>query len=96
MSLAVTLITSTYTISSVGLQLYQVDASNGGLTVTLPDATNSDGSHFYIKRQDTSVNNAVNINGQNGQKIDNNANTSLSSKKEFHVIAFQSNWWIIG
>ena len=96
MSLAVTLVTSSYTITSGGLQLYQIDATNGGFTLTLPDATNQDGSHFYIKRQDNSVSNPVTISCQNNQKLDNNANTSLSTKKFFHVIAYNNNWWVIG
>jgi hypothetical protein len=75
---------------------YMVDASAGGFTITLPDATGDDGDHFYIKRLDGVVVNPVTISAHAGQKIDGSSSISLTKNKFYHLLCFNGSWSIIG
>jgi len=74
--------------------IYFVDASGGSITLTLPDPFDYDGTHFYIKRVDTTYSNTVTVTPTNSH-IDNLTTLSINSLQKFHFIAYNSNMYLL-
>jgi hypothetical protein len=88
--------TSNFTVSAgMSSTGYLIDASNGSITVTLPDATIYEGDHFYLKRADSKILNTVTINPVQNQTIDNSTSKSLISLASFHIMSRNGAWWIL-
>lgn len=97
MALTIVSITSATTIPlGQGGVVYAVDASGGGFTITLPDATKDDSDTFVIKRVDTAISNVVSIAPQSGQKIDNSsASLNLNSNKCYEFMCYNNLWFTL-
>ena len=73
-----------------------VDASGGGITITLPPISDIEGYRFNIKRIDTSPLNSVVLNGDGTELIDSHASgIKVSTLSSYTVKADNEGWNII-
>lgn len=78
-----------------GFDFYVVDATNGNITLTLPDIT-SDGFYFGFKRFDDNVN-TFTLQGNSGsQTIDGSTTLSFSNLDIHYVASVNGVWYIVG
>jgi hypothetical protein len=91
----ITTISTTGTLS-YAQDVYLVDASGGGFTITLPDiATGSNGIHYKLKRIDTTVN-VVTIQGFNGsQTIDGATSITILPSSIMQLEAYEALWYVL-
>jgi len=86
-------VTSDYTATDLDNTILG-DASSAQVTVTLPDATTTEGLMLYIKKTDAS-NNVV-IDGNGSQTIDGSTTHTLSSQNDsVQIQSNGTNWFII-
>lgn len=70
-----------------------VDATDGVITITLPPA--NIGAEFIIKKIDVSAN-AVTVDGDGSETIDNVTTKALGSQYDnVHIVSDGTEWWII-
>ena len=74
---SVTTLTAATTLPASG-GTYLCNASAGGFTATLPDATTCKGQEFFIKKIDTNCSNSIIVATTGGQTIDGSATNSLA------------------
>ena len=86
--------TSNFTITETnGLITYLVNATAGAITVTLPTAADN-GSYFIIKKTDSTAN-AVTIDADSSETIDNS--TTLTLNDQYNYVGIVSNGvnWVV-
>lgn len=86
--------TGNYTAAATDTTIF-CDASGGAFTVTLPPAASPAGKVFYIKKTDSSAN-AVTIEGDGAETIDEAATRIITS--QYDDVMIQSDgteWWIL-
>jgi hypothetical protein len=85
---------SPYTVLSSD-QVILCDCSSGAITVNLPASASNDGRLITIKKIDTSLANAVTIEGNLSETIDGELNTTLNTQYEkLEIVSDGSNWVI--
>ena len=71
------------------------DASGGAFSITLPTAVGVTGKEYYIKKTDSSAN-AVTIDGDGSETIDDATTRALSGQYDaVLVVSDNAEWWII-
>lgn len=71
------------------------DATSGAITVTLPTAVGNDGRHYHIKKIDSSGN-AVTIDGDGSETIDDGATAVIGVQYEcVTVVSDGTEWWVL-
>lgn len=86
--------TSNFTITETnGLITYLVNATAGAITVTLPTAADN-GSYFIIKKTDSTAN-AVTIDADSSETIDNS--TTIDLYDQYNYVGIVSNGvnWVV-
>lgn len=87
-------ITSSDTLTLLDEVIF-VDASGGAVTVTLPTVADKTNKRYNIKKIDSSAN-AVTIDGDGSETIDDTTTRILSSQYDAVVIQNDgSEWWIL-
>ena len=91
-SLAITNVSSNTTLDGGDSHVF-VDASGGAITITLPAA--SAARQVYIKKTDSSAN-AVTIDGNGSETIDDSTTRVLSSQYDsVTLVSDASEWWVV-
>ena len=91
---AVTSQSTTYTILSTDYVVL-CDASSAAFTVTLPTAVGATGKRYYIKKTDSSAN-AVTIDGDGSETIDDSTARVLASQYDsVGIVSDGSEWWVL-
>lgn len=86
---------STNTVLDSSYDVILVEASGGAVTLTLPVAALSLGYWYTVKKIDASVN-AVTIDGDGGELIDNALTKTTTTQYEvFRVVCDGVAWWLI-
>jgi hypothetical protein len=93
----ITLVSSDLTLADTHYTIL-VDASSSNTTITLPDVDNVPNGRVYIIKKVDSSTNAVIVQAQSGQTIDNSTGSySLSNPFATIVVqAYNGNWYIVG
>lgn len=92
--LQVDTITSHETLTSA-FTVVLCDATSGVITVTLPAAADNEGRRYFIKKIDSSAN-AVTIDGNASETIDDSTTKVLSSQYDSaEIVCDGTEWWII-
>jgi len=87
-------ITSAYT-ATAGDYTMLCDASTGAFTVTLPLAKPNTNKVYVIKKTDSSAN-AITIDGNGSETVENSLTASLSSQYDTKTIQSDgTEWWIL-
>lgn len=72
-----------------------VDASGGAVTITLPTAASAKNVQYFIKKIDSSVN-AVTVDGNGSETIDDSTTQVISSQYDsIEIYSDGTEWWII-
>lgn len=72
-----------------------VDASGGAVTITLPTAASAKNVQYFIKKIDSSVN-AVTVDGDGSETIDDSTTQVISSQYDsIEIYSDGTEWWII-
>jgi len=72
-----------------------VNASAKAVTITMPEAADSEGKFYYIKKIDATAN-AVILNGYEAETVDGNLTVSITIQYEcLQIVCDGTNWWII-
>lgn len=85
--------TANHTATSTEM-IVLANASSGGFTITLPDATTITNKIYFIKKTDTSTNN-VTIATTSSQTIDGQTSLILTTQTTIMVVSDGSNWQIL-
>ena len=83
--------------SPVANEYFLVNCTTANVTITLPDATNSNFSYmvYNFKKTDTSIN-TITINTTSSQTIDGTSSYVISTAYfAVQIVSDASNWWII-
>lgn len=84
-------ITSSYVATDIDAVIL-ANATSGGITVTLPEASTVTGKHLRVKKTDSSGN-TITIDGHSSETIDGSLTRSLSSQYEtIYIVSDGSNW----
>lgn len=83
---------SNYTLLDTDLGV-DVDASGGGITITLPPLASVQGLVYYISKTDASVN-VVTVEGDGAETINGNLNDTLISQYDNFILLANSTEWI--
>lgn len=71
------------------------DATSGAITATLPAAAGNTGKRYFIKKTDSSAN-AVTVDGNGAETIDDTATQVLASQYDsIEIVSDGTEWWII-
>lgn len=90
----VTKTTGTYTLDTT-YDVILCDCVGGAITLNLPAVATSAGFEYAIKKIDASVN-AVTINPNGGETIDNDPTATIDSQyTSVQIICDGSEWWIV-
>lgn len=72
-----------------------VDASSGAVTITLMGASDREGKTLFVKKVDSTAN-AVTVDGDGSETIDDSTTRVLSSQYDsVQIVSDGSEWWII-
>jgi len=86
---------SSTTITAGDEDVIFANATGGDITVLLPEASENEGTSFYVKKTDASANEVI-IDGTDAETIDGNLTVSITTQYEcLKIFCDGTNWWII-
>lgn len=76
-------------------RLYLVNAGSGIITITLPPASSSSGCTVMVKKIDSSLN-AVIVDGDGTEEIDNSTTLTISNQYDcYTILSDGTEWWVV-
>ena len=95
-SLSSVLVSSTSEDVSPGYAVYFTDTSSNSVDLNIPEIM-ANGLHFYFRNIDVSpTSNETHINAFSGNTVEGQSSYLLVTGSFVHLVAFGTNWYIIG